>query len=113
MPQTMLAVLAMMLFFLFAVRQQEQIHLAQNPMIPQAVGALFNGIAAEGLAEIESNSNDRGLIDTEPLAPSGSFASSPTNFDTSNDPPFKTDLGLVVSEGPDVPKPRSRSCDHA
>ncbi len=33
MPQTMLAILAMMMFSLFAVQQQEKIYFAQNTMI--------------------------------------------------------------------------------
>ena len=113
MPQTMLAVLAMMLFSLLAMQQQEQVYFAQNPMIRQAVGALFNGAVAERLGKIGSKSCDRALIDSEILPLPHRLAFSPTHFNPGNDPPFDQPIDWAVSKHLDVPGTRRRLCSPA
>ena len=80
MPQTMLAILAMMMFSLFAVQQQEKIYFAQNTMIRQAVSAMLNGAAVERLEEIGSKGYDQAIVDNEILITSSQLASPSTEF---------------------------------
>jgi hypothetical protein len=85
MPQTMLAVLAMMIFSLFAVQQQEKVFFAQNAMIRQAVSAMLNGAAVERLEEIGSKGYDQAIVDNETLTGSGQLSSSTYDFGPGND----------------------------
>ncbi len=71
----MIAVLAMMMFSLFAVQQQEKIYFAQNTLIRQAVSAMLNGAAVERLEEIGSKGYDQAIADNETLTSSGQLAS--------------------------------------
>ena len=85
MPQTMLAVLAMMMFSLFAVQQQEKVYLAQNTMIRQAVSAMLNGAAVERLEEIGSKGYDQAIVDNETLTSASQLANPDTQFGPGND----------------------------
>ena len=81
----MLAVLAMMLFSLFAVQQQEKIYFAQNTMIRQAVSAMLNGAAVERLEEVGSKGYDQAIVDNETLVSSLHLASPSHEFGPGSD----------------------------
>ncbi len=75
MPQTMLAILAMMLFSMFAVEQQQKVYLAQQTMIRQTVSIMLNGAAVERLEEIGSKGYDQTVVDNETLSSSAELSS--------------------------------------
>ncbi len=85
MPQTMLAVLAMMMFSLFAVQQQEKVYLSQSTMIRQAVSAMLNGAAVERLEEIGSKGYDQAIVDNETVTNSTQLAAPDSEFGPGND----------------------------
>jgi len=92
MPQTMLAILAMMLFSLFAVQQQEKVYFAQSTMIRQTVSAMLNGAAVERLEEIGSKGYDQSIVDNETVTSTAELASAATGFGPGNDPTPEDDI---------------------
>jgi len=121
MPQTMLAVLAMMMFSLFAVQQQEKVYFAQNTMIRQAVSAMLNGAAVERLEEIGSKDYDQAIVDNETLTTSSQLASASTEFGPGNDHTSEDDIDdfhsavdtLLLDELSPAQASRSVSCGSA
>ncbi len=85
MPQTMLAILAMMLFSLFAVQQQEKVYLAQKIMIRQTVTKMLNGAIVERLEEIGSTGYDQATVDSETISSLAELSSSNSEFGPGND----------------------------
>ena len=85
MPQTMLAILAMMLFSLFAVEQQQKVYLAQHTMIRQTVLVMLNGASVERLEEIGSKGYDQTVVDNEILSSPAELSSPDTAFGPGND----------------------------
>ena len=75
MPQTMLAILAMMLFSMFAVEQQQKVFFAQQTMIRQTVSVMLNGASVERLEEIGSKGYDQTVVDSETLSSSAELSS--------------------------------------
>ena len=92
MPQTMLAFLAMMMFSLFAVQQQEKVYLAQQTMIRQAVTTMLNGASVERLEEIGSKDYDQAVADNETLSSSAELSSLDPDFGPGNDHTAEDDL---------------------
>ncbi len=92
MPQTMLAILAMMLFSLFAVEQQHKVYLAQQTMIRQTVVVMLNGASVERLEEIGSKGYDQTVVDNETLSSSAELSSLDTEFGPGNDHTAEDDL---------------------
>jgi len=84
MPQSMLAVLALILFSLFAVQQQQRVYVTQNNMIRQAISGMLNGVAVERLEEIAATAYDQKVSDNETLT-SASGLSSTAAFGPGND----------------------------
>ncbi|MCH8961450.1 MAG: hypothetical protein IH820_09045 [Bacteroidetes bacterium] len=92
MPQTMLAILAMMMFSLFAVQQQKKVYVAQHTMIRQAVTTMLNGASVERLEEIGSNGYDQAVVDNEILSSSAELSSPDPDFGPGNDHTAEDDL---------------------
>ena len=92
MPQTMLAILAMMLFSMFAVEQQKKVYLAQQAMIRQTVSIMLNGASVERLEEIGSKGYDQTVVDSETLSSSTDLSSPDTEFGPGNDHTPEDDL---------------------
>lgn len=88
----MLAILAMMLFSLFAVQQQEKVYYTQSIMIRQAVTAMLNGAAVERLEEISSKGFDQATVDNETLIAASQLASDITDFGPGNDHTAEDDV---------------------
>lgn len=84
MPQSMVAVLALMLFSLFAVQQQQRVYVTQNNMIRQAISSMLNGAAVERLEEIAATAYDQKVSDNETLTSSSELSDSDT-FGPGND----------------------------
>ena len=112
MPQTMLAVLAVMMCSLFAERQQEPVFVSQNSMIHQA-GSAMHHHAVECLDAIGLKGHTQALGDTESSMSSGRSSSSSTPFYPVLDLPFEDACDLAVSEAPDASRSKSRLCDTA
>jgi hypothetical protein len=76
MPQSMTGILAMIIFTLFAVQQQEKIFLTQNSMVRQAISGMVNGAAVERMDEIGSKDYDQSVSDNETLTSSAQLSAS-------------------------------------
>jgi hypothetical protein len=74
MPQSMTGILAMIIFTLFAVQQQEKIFLTQNSMVRQAISGMLNGAAVERMDEIGSKAFDQAISDNEILTSTGELS---------------------------------------
>ncbi len=92
MPQTMLAILAMMIFSLFAVNQQERVYIAQKAMIRQAVTVMLNSAAVERLEEISAKGYDQATVDDETISSSAELSSSTSGFGPGTDHTAEDDL---------------------
>lgn len=92
MPQTMLAILAMMIFSLFAVNQQERVYVAQKAMIRQTVTVMLNSASVERLEEISSKGYDQATVDDETISSSAELSSSTSGFGPGTDHTAEDDL---------------------
>lgn len=87
----MLAILAMMIFSLFAVNQQEKVYAVQSTMVRQAVTAMLNGAAVERLDEIGSKSFDEATHD-DTVCSLSSELSSDSDFGPGHDFTSENDM---------------------